>query len=69
MAYDPACLAASEENVLNFTHLMAFEMLQHIKDKFLNITNTEKKEKLNKTEIPLNQEEYLSIYFAKLGKE
>ena len=68
-AYDPAWLATLEDNVLDFIHITSFDILEYIKEEFLKLTNTEKMEQLRETEIPWNQEEYLSIYFIKIYKE
>ena len=44
-------------------------MLDHIKNKRLSLTNTEKKYQLKETKFTWNLEEDISVYFAKLHKE
>ena len=39
--YEPAWLAALEDNIHNFVYITAFEMLQHPKEKYLELVNTE----------------------------
>ena len=42
-SYDPTWLATLEDDILDFTHVTASEMLQHIEGGCLKTTNTEKK--------------------------
>ena len=44
-------------------------MLDHIKNKRLSLTNTEKKYQLKETKFTWNLEEDIAMYFTKLHKE
>ena len=48
-SYDPAWLAALEEVILDFTHVLEFKMLKYLEENFPSITNTEKKGQLKET--------------------
>ena len=68
-AYDACWLEEIKDDVLNFTHKTAKEMLAHLLTEFIKLTNQEKLAKLKETEFPWLAEEDVSIYFNKLDKE
>ena len=55
--------------MLYFAHKTAKYILSHIKNKCLQLTTTEKKEKLKEIEFLWNPEEDIAVYFKKLHKD
>ena len=47
--YDSEWLAEFEYDILDFMPVTAFDMVDHLKDKCLKLTNTENKERLKET--------------------
>ena len=68
-AYDLCWLEEIEDNVLDFTHKPAFQIMNHLLSQCINLTNREKPEKLKNTELPWLADENFAIYSAKFKKE
>ena len=57
-----------KDEVIKFTHKTAKDILDHLKIKFLSLTNTKNKDQLKVTDFPWNLEEDIAMHFTKLHK-
>ena len=67
-AYNACWLEKIEDDVLDFTHKTAKEIVAHLLTQCMSLTNREKSSKLKEAEFPWLAEEDVSIYFSKLDK-
>ena len=68
-AYERSLLKEIKYEVLNLIHKSKKDIIGHINNQCLSLSNMEKKEKLKDMEFPWNPEEDIAVCFTKLHKE
>ena len=68
MAYDAAYFSTLRDDILGFTHLTVLDMLEHLENQCLKLTNRERQSKLKECELPWEPGEDVNTYFTKLDK-
>ena len=63
MAYDSQYSETMSDDLLGFTHVFVYEMLDHLLDQCLALTDVEKEERLKETKAVWNQDIAISTYF------
>ena len=67
-AYDAQYLEAIKDDILEMGHLTVREVLEHIKQQCLALTNVEKEAKLAETRLPWDLHDNITTFFNKLDK-
>ena len=67
-AYDAQYFDALHDDILDLTHVYVSDMLDHLEDQCLGLTNDDKTKKLEETHQKWDQNDDITQYFLKLDK-
>jgi len=67
-AYDAQYLEALRDDILEMSHLTVREILHHLEQQCLTLTNVEKDTKMAETRLPWDLHDDIATFFTKLDK-